>query len=133
VSSRESRVAGHAGRGSKSVTHCHLCRRMSPWCIVRSPRVRVGIPRNRPEDDDLTTSIPAATRLGSSVGPGVGWSIWRGILGAMENRLHHGRHDVAGPVGHRPSLLASNSSSRPRRTSRHRRPTLWAVSVGCSS
>jgi len=25
VSSRESRVTGHAGHGSKSVTHCHLC------------------------------------------------------------------------------------------------------------
>jgi len=24
VSSRESRVTGHAGHGSKSVTHCHL-------------------------------------------------------------------------------------------------------------
>jgi len=24
VSSRESRVTGHVGRGSKSVTHCHL-------------------------------------------------------------------------------------------------------------
>jgi len=25
VSSRESRVTGRAGHGSKSVTHCHLC------------------------------------------------------------------------------------------------------------
>jgi len=51
---------------------------------------------------------PSTLTVRRSVGRAL-WSIWRGILEAMENRLHHGTL-ASNPFGHRDTSAASKSS-----------------------